>query len=337
MKKIIKIINTQEQNVLDIRFWPTDICNYDCSYCFPNSKDGIYRYPKNINTVINNFRLLFDFYRDKFNKTEFRLNLVGGGEPTMWPYISEFCDGIKKNHNVRLQLTTNGSRTLRWWEENYHFLDKVVLSTHNEFCDTDHIIKVADFLHSKDLIVNSLVLMDANNWDKCVSIVDHMLANSEHPWVVEVKTVVDSPGHDIISYTEEQLKYVQSSLKRIPDSDWILKRIHILNPFKSIAMFDDGSVKAYKPDEYISNKENGFFGWKCDVAKENLVISYDGSVSGSCQESVFKNANINMFSESFIEEFNKSSVELDSLICPRILCGCTPDTHISKSRNEKIN
>jgi len=331
MKKIIKIINTQEQNVLDIRFWPTDICNYDCSYCFPNSKDGIYRFPKNIDTVIRNFKILFDFYRDKFNKNEFRLNLVGGGEPTMWPHFSTFCEEIKKDHNVRLQLTTNGSRTMRWWEENYHFLDKVVLSTHNEFCDVNHLIEVADFLHTKELTVNALVLMDANNWDKCVSIVDSML-NSKEQWIIEVKTVVDSPGHDINSYSDEQLKYVQSGLKRIPDSAWLIKRLHILSPFKSIAMFDDGSVKAYKPDEYISNKQNGFYGWSCDVAKENLVISYDGSVAGSCQEQIFKEANLNMFSESFPEDFNNASIELNSLICPKILCGCTPDTHISKHK-----
>lgn len=335
MKKIIKIVNTQEQNVLDIRFWPTDICNYDCSYCFPGSKDGVYRYPKNIDTVVRNFRILFDFYKEKFCKTSFRVNLVGGGEPTMWPHFSTFCEEIKRHHDVRLQLTTNGSRTMRWWEENYHFLDKVVLSSHGEFCDPKHLIEVADFLHGKELVVNTLVLMDAKNWDVCKSIVDRMLTESQHPWIIEVKTVVDSPGHDINSYTQEQLNFITQGLKRIPDGDWLLKRLNILNPFKSIAVYNDGSVKAFKPDEYISSRQNGFYGWSCDVAKENLVISYDGSVSGSCQEIIFKDSNLNMFAETFVEDFNKASVELGSLICPKILCSCTPDTHITKSAPQR--
>lgn len=329
-KKIIRIVNTQEQNVLDIRFWPTDICNYDCSYCFPNSKDGIYRYPKNVDTIINNFRKLFNFYQEKFGKTMFRLNLVGGGEPTMWPHFSQFCEGIKKYHNVRLQLTTNGSRTMRWWEENYHFLDKVVLSSHAEFCDPEHLINVADFIHSKEIVVNTLVLMDAKNWDNCKNIVNRMLTESKQPWIVEVKTVVDSPGHDINSYSQEQKDYLSQGLKRIPDGDWLLKRLNILNPFKSIAMYDDGSVKAFKPDEYISTQKNGFYGWSCDVAKENLVISYDGSVAGSCQEKIFEDSNLNMFSETFVEEFDIASVSLDSIRCPKILCSCAPDSHISK-------
>jgi organic radical activating enzyme len=332
MKKIIRIINTQEPNVLDIRFWPTDICNFDCSYCFPNSKDAIYRYPKNIKTVIKNFRLLFDFYKEKFSKDEFRVNLVGGGEPTLWPHFKEFCEGIKETHKIRLQVTTNGSRTLRWWEENYQLLDKVVLSTHHEFCNIEHQKRVADFIFSKDIIVDALVLMDHMHWDKCVNIVESF-KQSKYPWIVEVKAIVDSPGRDVNSYTSEQLEYMKNSFKRLPDSDWVIKKIDLLNPFKSVALFDDGSAKAFKPDEYISSKKNGFYNWKCDVAKENLVITYDGSVSGSCQERIFKNSNLNMFSETFEVDFLKAQVELDTITCSSLLCGCTPDTHISKSRS----
>lgn len=331
MSKIIKIINSQESNVLDIRFWPTDICNYDCSYCFPNSKDGIYRFPKNIDTVVKNFKLLFDFYQSKFNKTQFKINLVGGGEPTMWPHFSKFCSDIKKDHDVRLQVTTNGSRTMRWWEENYHHLDKVVLSTHHEFSDIEHLIKVADFVHSKEIVVNTLVLMDASEWEKCIAIVEQFKTSAQ-PWIIEVKAVVDSPGRDINSYNQEQLQYMKQGLKRIPDSDWLIKRLHILNPFKSVALYSDNSVRAFKPDEYITTKSNAFYGWKCDVAKENLVITYDGSVSGSCQEQIFKNTNLNMFAETFQEDFLSAQVELNTIVCPRPLCGCTPDTHISKSR-----
>jgi organic radical activating enzyme len=331
MKKIIKIINTQESNVLDIRFWPTDICNYDCSYCFPNSKDGIYRFPKNVDTVIKNFKLLFDFYKTNFNKNKFRLNLVGGGEPTMWPHFNKFCEEIKKDHDVRLQVTTNGSRTMRWWEENYQYLDKVVLSTHHEFCDVNHLIKVADFIHSKGIVINTLVLMDASHWDKCIDIVNQF-SKSEQPWIIEVKSIVDSPGRDITSYTDDQFKYLQDGIKRIPDSDWLLKRLNILNPFKSIALFDDGSVKSYRPDEYISTQSNYFYNWKCDVAKENLVITYDGSVSGSCQEQIFKNSNLNMFSDTFETDFETAQIELSTINCPNVFCGCAPDTHITKSR-----
>ena len=91
MKELIKIITTQEPNLLDIRFWPTDICNYNCAYCFPGSVTNKLRYPKNIDTVIKNFRILFNSYIQKHNKTKFKINIVGGGEPTLWPYFAQFC------------------------------------------------------------------------------------------------------------------------------------------------------------------------------------------------------------------------------------------------------
>lgn len=330
-KKIIRIISTQESNVLDIRFWPTDICNYDCSYCFPESKDGIYRYPKNIDTIIKNFRLLFDVYNEKFGKDTFLINLVGGGEPTMWPHFEQFCKEIKEKHNVKLQVTTNASRTLRWWQENSRYLDRAVLSCHHEFVDIDHFIAVADLLYDVGININSLMLMDAKAWDKCVSLVDRML-DSSRPWCVEVKSVVDSPGHDINSYNEDQLKYVKNSLKRIPPSDWILPRLDILSVHKSVAIFNDDTATACRPETHINNKWNYFYGWKCNVSLENLVISYDGSVKGSCQESLFRDCNLNIFSESFQEEFDKTSFQLAPISCPRVSCGCQPDTHITKTK-----
>lgn len=104
MKKIIRIVNVQEPNVLDIRFWPTDICNYNCICCLPGSKDGVNRYPKNIDTIVKSGRKLFDAYKNKFNKDVLHINLHGGGEPTMWPHIEQFCKEIKEQHNVKKKL-----------------------------------------------------------------------------------------------------------------------------------------------------------------------------------------------------------------------------------------
>jgi len=329
--KIIRIVNTQESNVLDIRFWPTDICNYDCGYCFPGSKDAVYRYPKNIDTVIKNFRRLFDVHNEKFGKNTYLINLVGGGEPTMWPHLGQFCREIKEQHDVRIQVTSNGSRTLRWWEENSEHIDKAVLSCHHEFVNIEHFISVADMLYRKGVIINSIMLMDATAWDKCVGLINKMLRSKEL-WIVEAKSVVESPGKDINSYTPDQLAYINPSLKRIPPGEWILPRMDVLSVVKSVAIFDDGSAVSCRPETHINGRWNFFHGWKCDVAKENLVISYDGSVKGSCQEQLFKGSNLNIFSEDFIDEFDMSMFKLDSIICPRINCPCQPDTHISKSK-----
>jgi organic radical activating enzyme len=324
-----KIVSLQPKEVLDIRFWPTDICNFNCTYCFPGSKDAVYRYPKNIETVIKNFNLLFDLYKDKHNKQKFNINLVGGGEPTMWPHFKKFCDGIRQHHDVELKVTTNGSRSLRWWEQNGLSVDKVTLSVHHEFADIDHTIKVLDFLHSSGTICTALVLMDAEYFDKCKGIIDRF-QESKYPWFIEAKPIVDFEGKDSLSYTEEQKQYMKQDLKRIPDSDFVLNNMHLFRSHDSIAVYKDETIEPKRTSDYINSDTNYYKDWNCNVALENLVIIFDGTVTGSCNAELFKDYNINLFAEDFEEKFNKASFNLSTIKCPFGKCSCQPDTHITK-------
>ena len=313
MKKIpIKVISTQDSNILQVRFFPTDICNFACSYCFSGSGNiNKFRYPKNIKTVIKNFRTLFDEYTQKLNKTKFNLIIIGGGEPTMWPHIEQFCKEIKETHNVYITV--------------YSF----ILSCHHEFVDIDHYINVADLLFSKNVKVNGLMLMDAPHWDKCVSYVNRM-KESKEVWFIEVKAVVDAPGHGMDVYTKDQLDYLSEGLKRMPKSEWLLKRINDLRPFESIILFEDGGAKPARPHDLIVNDWTNFKGWKCNVALETLLISYDGGITGSCQEPIFFGKKFNMFSETFSDDF-VLDMDFKPIICPRNNCTCQPETHVTKS------
>jgi len=322
----IKIISTQEQSTLHVRFLPTDICNFDCSYCFPGQKDGKFRYPKNVDTVINNFRKLFDIYERKLNKTRFHLQITGGGDPSLWPHISYFCEEIKKTHNVYITIISNGSRTIRWWKENSKYFDDAVLSFHQEYGDIDHHIAVADTLFEEGLKVTSLVLMNAEKWDECVAAVEKM-KTSKYPWYIQTKEVIMAPGMDVDSYTQDQLDYCSQSMKRLPDSDWLLKNFNNLRIYESVVLFDDESIMVARPETIIVNKWNYFKGWTCNVGLETLLINFDGTVTGSCQEGIFNGKIFNVFSDN---DFNLDDVEFKSIICPRTLCGCQPETHVTK-------
>ena len=329
MKELIKIITTQEPNLLDIRFWPTDICNYNCAYCFPGSVTNKLRYPKNIDTVIKNFRILFNSYIQKHNKTKFKINIVGGGEPTLWPYFAQFCKKIKEQHDVHLQLTTNGSRTVRWFTENTQDVDEVVLSYHHKDANIDNFIAVGDYLFERGTDVTALILMDNTAWNKCIDAID-IMKRSKHDWIIQAKEVVDAPGFDINSYNKEKLDYLSQPIKRAPSSQWIIKNLNRFRIHESIAMYNNDSIVPATPNKYIVDKTNYFKGWKCNVAIENLVITHDGSVTGSCQEQIFKDANINLFVEDFEERFNREEFSLNTIVCPKSSCSCQPDTHITK-------
>lgn len=311
---------------LQIMFLTSNVCNYKCSYCFPGSNTGDYRFPKNTDTVIKNFQLLLDQYKIKLGKTKFTIHL-GGGEPTIWPGISQFCEALKKSHNVDFVLITNGSRTLAWWDENSKYFNDVMISCHHEFSDIDHIMQVADLLYSRDIKGGVSVLMDALYWDKCVDIVNKM-QTSKMSWTIQTKEVVDSPGRGMDVYNQAQLNYLQSSTKRMPGGDYLIKHISSFKMYESITMFNDDSVRLAKSNTYINSKWNNFKGWNCDIALESLVIKWDGTITGSCQEPVF-NTLFNIYSEDFSNTF-KLDANFKSIVCPRNECSCVPETHISK-------
>ena len=60
----IKIISTQDENLLQVRFFPTDICNFNCSYCWPGTHDGNFRYPKDLGSILENFKNVFVHFFD---------------------------------------------------------------------------------------------------------------------------------------------------------------------------------------------------------------------------------------------------------------------------------
>jgi wyosine [tRNA(Phe)-imidazoG37] synthetase (radical SAM superfamily) len=303
----IKIISTQDDDLLQVRFFPTDICNFNCSYCWPGTHDGNFRYPKNFDDILANFRNVFDQYKQA-GKTKFHLTISGGGEPTLWPKLENFCKQLKETHNVFITLVSNGSRTLEWWKNNYLYFDDVALSFHNEYADIEHHCAVADFLYEKELKVTTLVLMDFKNWNKCVDAVNVMMT-SKYPWIIQTKEIVDAPGRGVDCYNTEQTAYLESSIKRIPSSDRLLKHIDDFKLHQSVVLFDNNTAKVAKPHTIILNNWNKFKGWSCMLGAESIVINHDGTIRGSC------------------------GVELNgmnSVICPKNDCSCQPDTHISK-------
>jgi organic radical activating enzyme len=322
----IKIVNADGPECLQIRFLMTDVCNYKCSYCFPGSNEGNYRFPKNNDTVIKNFQLLLNEYKSKLGKTKFSIHL-SGGEPTLWPGISKFCKELKNSHNAEITLITNGSRTLDWWDENSKYFNDVMISCHHEFSDVSYLMKVADLLTSRDVKVGVSVLMDSRHWNKCVSIVEQMRA-SEFTWPIQTKEIVSIPGIGMDAYSVGQLEYLDGSMKRFPDSKYFQKHLQSIKHFESIVTFSDGTTQQANSNTYINKKWNGFKGWSCDVASETLLITWDGSITGGCQESLF-NRPFNIYSELFVEEF-KLEANFKSIICPRQDCSCVPETHISK-------
>lgn len=335
----IEITSNRPADRLEIRWTLNNVCNFNCRYCWPECHAGTYRSPENLEIVIKNFRHMFDYYSKHRNKKRFSI-YMSGGEPTLWKELDKFVIEIKKHHDVYFTLVTNGSRTLRWWQEHGKYIDNAHISFHYAQADINHTIAVADALYENGCKTTVKVLMDPQYWDQCVESVEYMKKNSRYPWfivvieVIEDDYVVGKKTVEIPRYDKKRLEYLKKDLKRVPGLKWFWKNRKLLRKeiilFNSTAIMNNGIIIGARPGYYIRNGFNNFFGWECDIGLDNINIHFDGSIKASCGTYLFGGNRIyNIKDENFEKIFNP---EFNSVVCTKTACWCTPETHENKRK-----
>jgi sulfatase maturation enzyme AslB (radical SAM superfamily) len=328
MKNIIKIDSNLPDDFLRIELFLSNVCNYNCWYCFPGSHEGDYGWPK-LRNFIDNFDHLINYYKNHLNKKQIYVHIIGG-EPTLWREFGEFVKYLKETHNCTISISTNGSRTLRWWDEYGIYIDHVMISCHHERVDVAHIINVADLLYNKNITVNAMVLMDPGAWKKCLNIINQ-LKTSKKRWSITALEIF----HDTISYTSEQKKFISNSNKRIPNLFYYF-RFNKITRRNSTVYFDDGSNKTVKPNWISLNNKNNFYGWQCNVGLDTLSITKDGKLQGACGEKLYNlDFNYNIYDDNFKNNFRPA---FKPTTCYSVSCLCQPEINCSKENinNKKV-
>ena len=132
-------------------------CNYNCNYCWPAVHSNTEKFPP-FEQVISTIDMLIDNWsRGK----EIRWNF-GGGEPTMHP---QFIDIIKylKSRNQWILVTTNGSRSNKFWREASQHVNSVNMSAH--FASMDQYKGNEDrFLENCRIIMQHHDVVDDDFW-----------------------------------------------------------------------------------------------------------------------------------------------------------------------------
>lgn len=318
---IKQVINSQDLKTLRIEYMIGNTCNHKCWYCFKGSNEGDFRWTDDFDTIVNNFFHLLDHYKT-IGKDRFEIHIVGG-EPTLWPDLGKFIKRIKENYNVWASISTNGSRTLRWWEQYAEYFDDVMISVHHEYADIEHLKNVADTVYKKGPVVNTMILMDPKAWDNCINIISQ-LQKSKYRWFINAMEVM----HPTISYTPEQLKFINNSIKRFPNPFWLVKKLKKLKR-KPKVVFNNGKTKSVNRNWIGLNKQNNFKGWMCNIGVDNLYIDKDGRITGACRTTLFENYNIN--DTNFVEKFNPI---IKPKICDMNFCGCQPEQLLNKIKIE---
>lgn len=335
--KPVRIDSTQKKHILNVRWNPNNVCNFQCRYCFPDANTGTHRSPEDLDLVIRNWDHLLNFYKTKLNKSKFQF-FIAGGEPTLWKDLGIFMAKIKKKHNAYISLISNGSRTVRWWKEHAEEIDNAHLTLHLAQGDVDHMIEVSDILYAAGSKVTVKVLMDPERWSQGIEAIAKMKKDSKHPWFIMVAEVIEphhisnkvAPG--VKRYDEKQLQYLKKDLKRWPSLYWFWKNRRLLKDeirlYESKYTMPEGNVKFARPGTYINEGWNEFKDWKCNIGLESIYVDWNGDLKGACNAKLYDlNYSHNILKADFATTFDPI---IKPVTCPFAACFCMPETQITK-------
>jgi organic radical activating enzyme len=277
-KILIKIEEVKPEPFKRIAWKLSNVCNYNCNYCYPAEKDGSSPFI-DIQTNKNVVDKLCELYAGEkilFNFT--------GGEPTLYPHLHELFTYIKqKNENHYISMFTNGSRTTRWWDEflEVPVVDNIYFTFHNsQVKDVDKFVAVVNTIHDKE--IDGLIFFTCTDIDfedniKKFNYVAEKVGISCHLKKIH--------GPILNKYDDEQAEILQLSRIKNGLLSSTKKKKSKINSFEQygILLYDDGSVeKLSDPQEILVRGQNKFLGWKCDIGIERLVILVDKVQRGRC-------------------------------------------------------
>lgn len=320
---IKRIINNQDPKILRIEYMLGNLCNHRCNYCFPGSNEGNMPWP-DIEIVKQNLGHMLNYYRSQ-GKEKSNIFFVGG-EPTLWKELDNLCKFLKDNFDVIIEMSSNGSRKLDWWQNNARNFDHIGISVHHEYANVKHLIEVCDCLYDQGVLVNADVLIDPTAFDRCVEIVEE-LKNSRNNWPIIAKIVHFDGKH---RYNDDQLKYFNESVKRYPSLEWYDSTRKKPSTEITIIKDNDEEIKV-KSDSWITREKLNYFkGWECNLGVDIIKIFPDGRITGNCQQHLYGNAfDYNLYDTEFTEKFKPN---IKPVICSKFICGCNEEVVCNKRK-----
>jgi len=272
-------------------------CNLDCGYC-PASIHDNYSPHTPIDILERTVDKLCEIGKP------LRISLTGG-EPAVHPDFEDFLEYLKRKNVFWVNLTTNGTRTARWYLENEMFFNHLVFSLH----------------------------FDNNGWSRVLQTINQFYDNTERDFFVNVMAHhehMDVVRRVVKGFKEKGIKF---AIRRIrwtegdhnvfddmrydgKDLEWILSEDATVKPNCRV---DDEQIM--HANDIIKNKFNQFKGWTCNAGLESLMINWDGEVHrATCRVG---DSLGNIYNGTFVSP-------IDPVICTRDWCTCAADIPLTK-------
>lgn len=258
-----------------------NVCNYNCSFCGTEHKDGSVRW-KDITSYKN--------YVEKIVRASEKNPLwiiLTGGEPTLYPDLLELMKYMKQQ-GVHICLVSNGSRTLRFWEEvkNAQVLDQLYITYHTEQTkDVEHVKNVLNIFHLDPVKTCCLVTHTINTVDETFDVINFMVENTGALIYSKAMNIYNTDIYSL--YTKEQLeKLRKQSLYVGSKYDTKIKtNLPINMQFNSELKltYSDGTEEQLEnAQKLMKEQKNNFYNWDCNIGMDNLRIDYNIVYRGEC-------------------------------------------------------
>lgn len=272
----------------------TTECNYSCSYCWPSCHNGLYRWPDSSKTDS-----IIHYLKTASQGKPVIIDIMGG-EPTLWPELQRFCQEIF-NIGGMATFSSNGSRTVRWWDNFVAPVQELVFSFHSEYASIEHYV---DIIKSVQHRYNTtiMILYHPSFKEKCLNAWTTFTANDAYQINVQIKKIV-SPNIKYNAEDEQILLYEYWNSK-------VAKTTYHMDLF-----MNDMVVS---PRNLIASGKNLFYNWSCQLGNNYRYITANGDIFGAACSTARKYHMGNVYN-------NSSNVDPQIVKCNDNNCGCYVD------------
>jgi len=284
MKKIfpIKVEKAHPFKYKLIEWKIHNVCNYDCSFCGSEHKNGSSKW-----FSLDEYKKHIDKLIDACNGEPVWVQITGG-EPTLYPKLVPLLEYIKSK-GAMVSLLSNGSRTIRWWTElkEKQALDHLFLTYHSEqTTNYQHITEVANLFHNEPIEVTCLITHVYNSMHQAVEAQQYIVENTGA--IISLKAM-NIGTYDIYSmYTKEELANLKSKSGALGK----LRDTKVKSPLNDQYKLDhtlqitnnDNTILLSNAQSLMKNQKNRFFDWDCNIGESMMRIDYDIIYRGVCGE-----------------------------------------------------
>ena len=310
----IKLIHSNENHNdwFVVNWCLGNTCNYSCSYCPPNLHNGKIPWPE-LDRVKRFIKRVVDQVAPR--KVYFELT---GGEVTMYKHFEEVCRYCTEL-GAKVGIISNGSRTLRWWEENKHLFDHVCLSSHPEHADTDHFVNVIKILNN-DVRTHVNIMMSPEKFDHCYAVANRVkeLGNIS----MALQPLIHDFGDTLFDYTPEQKVIFDKQHELITKHvKWSRSFDYYRGAMKKV--YENGQTQISSAHRFISDNSNDWSGWKCYSGVEQIIVDLGGRIyRGWCKLG-------NMIGR--VDDENLV-IPTEPIVCSKTMCHCNFDIMSTKEK-----